>query len=77
MNRPELDDVTSTRLTLRQEVEKEIECIIIRCGFRRILPKCTTDKKEVKDDGESDKFRVHDAITLWNRSLRLYERVYN
>lgn len=67
MNRPELDDVTSNRLTMRPEIEKEIECIILRCGFRRIVPKCTADKKEVKDD----------AITSWNRSLRLYERVHN
>jgi hypothetical protein len=65
MGRPELEDVTSTRLTLRPEIEKEIECIITRCGFRRVLTKSTMDEKVAKDD---------DAITSWNRSLRLYER---
>ena len=53
MGRPELEDVTSTRLTLRAEIEKEIESIIIQCGFRRIVTKSTINEKEVNcGDGE-------------------------
>jgi hypothetical protein len=36
------------------------------------------DKKEVIDgggDGDGEGVAVSDAITSWNRSLRLYERV--
>lgn len=70
--------MTSTRLTLRAEIEKEIESIIIQCGFRRVVTKSTMDKKEVIDgggDGDGEGVAVSDAITSWNRSLRLYERV--
>jgi len=74
MGRPELEDVTSTRLTLRAEIEKEIESIIIQCGFRRIVTKSTINEKEV-NDGDCEGVVVTDAITSWNRSLRLYERV--
>ena len=75
MGRPELEDVTSTRLALRPEIEKEIECIIIRCGFRRVVMKSNTKEKEVRDDSVAPV--LDDAITSWNRSLRLYERIHN
>lgn len=75
IGRPELEDVTSTRLTLRPEIEKEIECIIIRCGFRRVVTKSSTKEKEVTEDGEAA--FPDDAITSWNRSLRLNERIHN
>lgn len=80
MGRPELDDVTASRLTMRPDIEKEIESVISKCGFRRVTLE-EVNKNEV-DKGEGDSNTTNgsgkkqeDAITSWNRSIHLYERV--
>lgn len=61
-----MDDVTSTRLTMRLDIEKKIEEVIVRAGFRRVsAEQCL---------GSSIK-EAADAITAWNRELHLYERI--
>ena len=72
MGRPELDDVTSSRLKMRPDIGEEIEKVIIRCGFRRVTlgellnDKCAGNGREKKRDA---------VTTSWNRTLHLYERV--
>lgn len=61
MGRQELEDVTSARLKIRQDIEKAVETIIFGCGFFRV----DTDYNESKEV----------VTTSWNRSLLLYERV--
>ena len=70
MGRPELDDVTSSRLKMREDTEKEIEGVVLGCGFRRIVPSIMTNGVKCADDKEA-----HDAVTSWNRSLHLFERI--
>ena len=60
MGRQELEDVTQTRLKMRQDIEKAVETIIFGCGFFRV----DTDYNESKEV----------VTTSWNRSLLLYER---
>lgn len=69
MGRPEIEDVTSSRLKMRLDIEKGIDDTVIRCGFRRI------SLSEMVDDQRADSKAKKDAITSWNRSLYLYERV--
>ena len=69
MGRPELDDVTSSRLKLRPDIDKEIEAIISGCGFQRLQLGPTSEEK-----GLDTKHPSVDAVTSWNRSLHLYER---
>lgn len=69
MGRPELDDVTSSRLKLRPDIDKEIEAIISGCGFQRLQLGPTSEEK-----GLGTKHVSTDAVTSWNRSLHLYER---
>eukprot|EP00581_Thalassiosira_minuscula_P015021 CAMPEP_0183732884 /NCGR_PEP_ID=MMETSP0737-20130205/39614_1 /TAXON_ID=385413 /ORGANISM="Thalassiosira miniscula, Strain CCMP1093" /LENGTH=367 /DNA_ID=CAMNT_0025966013 /DNA_START=34 /DNA_END=1134 /DNA_ORIENTATION=- len=53
MGRTELNDVTSSRLKMRPEIEQEIEKVILGCGFRRVaLSEMNDDKKQ-------------DAVTSW------------
>lgn len=59
MGRPELD-VTHSRLSMRPEIEREIDAVVRRCGFRRVV---------LDGDGGAE------ALTAWNRSLRLYEKI--
>ena len=74
MGRPELNGVTSSRLKMRPEIEQEIEKVILRCGFRRVtsdvITKECNDAKAKRNGSEGN-----DAVTSWNRSLCLYERV--
>ena len=72
MGRPELDDVTDTRLKMRPGIEKEIETVIVGCGFRRVTSEEMNITKEL--DGLDSK-KKQDAVTAWNRTLHLYERV--
>jgi len=73
MGRPELDDITSNRLKMRPDIEAEIEKVIIRCGFRKV------SKDDVASCMPSTRIRSVEekeaAITAWNRSLHLYERI--
>ena len=73
MGRPELDDVTSSRLKMRPDIGEEIEKVIIRCGFRRVtLDELLNDVKCAGNDVQ----KKRDAVTTsWNRTLHLYERV--
>ena len=72
MGRPELDDVTSSRLKMRPDIEEEIDKVIIRCGFRHVtLDELLNDEK---CPGDIDKKR-NAHTTSWNRTLHLYERV--
>ena len=70
MGRPELDDVTSLRLKMRENIENEIESVVLRCGFRRVVPSLGTNGMKRANDSEA-----HVAVTSWNRSLHLYERL--
>ncbi|KAL7543562.1 hypothetical protein ACHAXR_012871 [Thalassiosira sp. AJA248-18] len=69
MGRPELDDVTSSRLKMRPDIERDIETVITHCGFRRVSFGEVTGGT---CSGNKDK---QDAVTTWNRTLHLYERV--
>ncbi len=70
MGRPELRDVSSGRLKMRDAIEVEIGNVILGCGFRRVVPSSNDTGRAIDDDAE-----VQDAITSWNRSLHLYERI--
>lgn len=70
MGRPELDDVTSSRLKMREEIEKEIEGVVLGRGFRRVAPSIMTNGVKSAENNEA-----HDAVTSWNRSLHLFERI--
>ena len=80
MGRPELRDVSSGRLKMRDEIEAEIGNVILGCGFRRVVPSSNDTGggggrsigRVIDDDAEVE---VEDAITSWNRSLHLYERI--
>lgn len=61
MGRPEID-VSSTRLKMRNDIEKEIEKVVVECGFQRV-----TLNAEDEGQHQGDK-------TAWNRTLQLYER---
>ena len=69
MGRQELDDVTSQRLKMRPDIEKEIDSIVIGCGFRRV----SFTSADV--DNGSREHKNDDAITTWNRHMHLYERI--
>eukprot|EP00571_Detonula_confervacea_P014587 CAMPEP_0172309012 /NCGR_PEP_ID=MMETSP1058-20130122/9434_1 /TAXON_ID=83371 /ORGANISM="Detonula confervacea, Strain CCMP 353" /LENGTH=117 /DNA_ID=CAMNT_0013021559 /DNA_START=46 /DNA_END=399 /DNA_ORIENTATION=- len=69
MGRPEINDVTSSRLKMRLDIEKGIESVAIRCGFRRV----TLD--EMNGEERTDSKANTDAVTSWNRSLFLFERM--
>jgi hypothetical protein len=79
MGRPELRDVSSGRLKMRDAIEAEIGNVILGCGFRRVVP----SSNDADGDGGAlsigrvvdDHAEVRDAITSWNRSLHLYERI--
>lgn len=73
MGRPELDDVTSSRLKMRPEIEKEIQNIITGSGFR-LVP---LNEINNHGDGQSelDCNTKKEAVTSWNRTLHLYERI--
>ena len=73
MGRPELEDVTSARLKMRQDIESEIEGVITRCGFRRVY--VTESQTCEAEGGGSTTAQRQEAVTAWNRQLHLYERV--
>lgn len=86
MGRPELDDVTSSRLAMRPDIDEEIGSVIANCGFRRVTLEEmneaeASDKGEGgdsntrNDSGDKGRKKQDDAVTSWNRSLHLYERV--
>ena len=68
MGRQEIKDVTSSRLQMRPDIEKQIESVVTRCGFRKV-------ELDEMTKGSSDDKERHDAITSWKRTLHLYERV--
>ncbi len=70
MNRPELDDVSSSRLKMRPDVELEVEKVVTGCGFRRVSLDELGCAKPSSNDEETKQ-----AVTSWNRTLHLYERV--
>lgn len=79
MGRPELNDVTSSRLAMRPDIEKSIEMIMVECGFRKVTLEemmMTTNGHAGDGDDKREKKREElAAVTSWNRSLDLYERV--
>ena len=75
MGRQELDDVTSQRLKMRPDIEKEIESVVHRCGFRRVsLDEMCANEKKKCNTASADVGR-DDATTTWNRHMHLYERI--
>ena len=72
MGRPELDDVTDTRLKMRPDIEKEIETVFVGCGFRRVT---SEEMNTTKEEDGLDSTKEQDAVTAWNRTLHLYRRV--
>lgn len=72
MGRPGLEDVTSARLRMRQDIESEIEGVVTRCGFRRVHQEENLTCEV--EGGESATAQKQEAITAWNRQLHLYER---
>ena len=66
MDRPELDSVTSQSLTMRGNIEEEVEKIILACGFRRVD---AAEEKKERNTGTSDAKR-----TAWKRQIQLYVR---
>lgn len=73
MGRPELEDVSSARLKMRQDIESEIAGVVTRCGFRRVY---ITESQTCKvEGGERTTTQKQEAVTAWNRQLHLYERV--
>lgn len=73
MGRPELDDITSNRLKMRRDIEAEIEKVIIRCGFRKVSKDDVASCMSSTRNGSVEEKEA--AITAWNRSLHLYERI--
>ncbi|KAL7540510.1 hypothetical protein ACHAWF_006696 [Thalassiosira exigua] len=67
MGRPELDDVTSTRLKMRSDIEMEVEKVVIGCGFRRVA----LDELVRENTGDV----TTPDVTSWNRTVCLYERI--
>ena len=74
MGRPELNDVTSTRLKLRPDIEREIEKIIINAGFQRIPFDPILSNELISQARGPDRNDIVGAVTSWNRTLHLYER---
>ena len=66
MDRPELYSVTSQSLTMRGNIEEEVEKIILACGFRRVD---AAEEKKERNTGTSDAKR-----TAWKRQIQLYVR---
>ena len=66
MDRPELDLVTSQSLTMRGNIEEEVEKIILACGFRRVT---AAEEDKERYTGTSDANR-----TAWKRQIQLYVR---
>jgi len=84
MGRRELDDVTSQCLKMRPDIEKEIDSIVIGCGFRRVSldeticangNKCNTTSSVDVDDGSREVDKKDEVTTSWNREMHLYERL--
>lgn len=67
MGQPEFD-VSSERLTLRPNIEDEIDKIMQEHSFRRVVDPCCGCA-----DAEGPPIQIE--RTAWNRSLWLYERV--
>ena len=70
MGRPELDDVSSSRLKMRPDIEKEIENAVVGCGFRRVALDELEGEKDESVEGETQR-----DVTKWNRTVHLYERI--
>ncbi|KAL9183389.1 hypothetical protein ACHAXT_005176 [Thalassiosira profunda] len=70
MGRPELDDVSSSRLKMRPDIEKEIENIVLGCGFRRVALDELEGERNESVEGETQR-----DVTKWNRTVHLYERI--
>mmetsp|Transcript_16168 Transcript_16168/g.46435 ORF Transcript_16168/g.46435 Transcript_16168/m.46435 type:complete len:326 (-) Transcript_16168:1219-2196(-) len=72
MNRPELDLVTSQSLSMRGNIEEEVEKIILACGFRRL----TSEEKEGSDKVNSGSDHAKQAAkrTAWKRLIQVYVR---
>ena len=66
MDRPELDSVTSQELSMRGNIEEEIEKSILACGFIRVT---TVEEDKERRAGTSDANR-----TAWKRQIQLYVR---
>ena len=65
MDRPELDSVSSQTLTMRGNIEDEVEKVILACGFRRV----TAEEENKEGSISSDVKR-----TAWKRQIQLYVR---
>ena len=67
MDRPELDSVTSQELSMRGNIEEEVEKIILTCGFRRVT---AAEEDNERSSGSGDEHKR----TAWKRQIQLYVR---
>ena len=70
MNRPELDSINSQSLSMRGNIEEEVEKIILECGFRRLTSEEKGGRDEVNNGGDKERAKR----TAWKRLIQLYVR---